>query len=125
MSTIRIALLAAGLLAASATVQAQTSPSGGPSPSTRSAPDANKAGSPSGTAPQGVEGSTSTQGGPAPSGLKNEAGGQRSATDPATGHDVEKSTATQGVPAGRGAQGGAQPNKVEDATGSSKEKAKQ
>jgi hypothetical protein len=131
MTTIRIALLAAGLLAASATVQAQTSPPGGPTPSTRTAPDANKAESPTGRATQGVEGSTGTQGGPDPADAKNSSGPMphgrampQSATDPATGRDVDKSTGTQGVPAGRGAQGGSEPNKVEDAAGSSKEKAR-
>jgi hypothetical protein len=121
MSTIRIALLAAGLLAASATIQAQTSPSGGPSPSTRAAP---KADSPSGPATQGVEGSTGSQSGPDPAPVKNSQQGGVSATSPATGRDVDKSIATQGVPAGRGAQGGSEPNKAEDAAGSSKEKAK-
>jgi hypothetical protein len=118
MSTIRIALLAAGLLAASATVQAQTS--GGPTPSIPRA-----AGSPTEPATQGVEGSTSTQGGPAPSGLMNKEGEQRRATAPATGYDITQSTRTQGVAADRGAQGGPAPKPSESDTGSSKEKAKQ
>jgi hypothetical protein len=118
MSTIRIALLAVGLVAATATLQAQTSPPSGASPSTRSAADG-KAGGPSGPATQGVEGSTGTQGGPDPAGGKN----AKSATDPATGHDVDKSNATQGVSAKGGAQAGPQPNKAEEATGTSKAKA--
>jgi hypothetical protein len=118
MSTIRIALLTAGLLAAAGSVQAQspsTTPSTTGSP-TMTAPDANKAERPQGSATQGVEGSTGTQGGPDPAAAKNSSGPMphgrampQSATDPATGRDVDKSTATQGVPAAKGAQGGPDP----------------
>lgn len=118
MSTIKIALLAAGLIAAAGTVQSQTSPSGGPTPSTRTAPDADKAERPAGSATQGVEGSTGTQGGPDPAAAKNSSGPlphgravPQSAADPATGRDVDKSLGTQGVPAGKGAQGGPDPKK--------------
>jgi hypothetical protein len=115
MSTIRIALLAAGLLAAAGSVHAQTSPPAGASP-TMTAPDANKAERPAGTATQGVEGSTGTQAGPDPADAKNSSGPMpqgravpQSGTDPATGRDVDRSSATQGVPAGKGAQGGPDP----------------
>jgi hypothetical protein len=110
MRIIRIAMLAAGLLAATGSLQAQTSPSTTP----------NKANSPSGTATRGVEGSTGTQSGPDPAGAKNTQGAKaqgrqpQSATDPAAGHDVDRSSATKGIPAGQGAQGGAQPDKAKE-----------
>jgi hypothetical protein len=121
MSTIRIALLAAGLLAAVGTAQAQATQPSGPTPSTtpRTAPDANKAESPPGKATSGVEGSTGTQGGPDPAAAKNSSGPMphgrampQSGTDPATGRDVDRSSATPGVPADKGAQGGPAPDKA-------------
>lgn len=117
MSTIRIALLTAGLLAAVGSVQAQTSqtaPSGGAP--TMTAPDANKSERPAGTATQGVEGSTGSQSGPDPAAAKNSSGPMphgravpQSSTDPATGRDADRSVGTQGVPAAKGAQGGPDP----------------
>ena len=123
MSTIRIALLAAGLLTAVGTVQAQTTQPSGPTPSTtpRTAPDADKAQSPPSKAAVGVEGSTGTQSGPDPDAAKNSSGPMphgravpQSATDPATGRDVDRSIATPGIPAGQGAQGGPMPDKAKE-----------
>lgn len=123
MSTIRIALLAAGLLTAVGTSQAQTTQPSGPTPSTtpRTAPDANKAETPPGKATKGVEGSTGTQSGPDPADAKNSSGPMphgravpQSATDPATGRDIDHSSATKGVPADKGAQGGAMPDKAKE-----------
>ena len=123
MSTIRIALLAASLLTAVATAQAQTTQPSGSTPSTtpRTAPDADKAESPPGKAAVGVEGSTGTQSGPGPDAAKNSSGPMphgravpQSATDPATGRDVDRSIATPGIPAGQGAQGGPMPDKAKE-----------
>jgi hypothetical protein len=134
MSNIRIALLAAGLLAAAGTVQAQTPPSGGPTPSTRTAPDPDKAEKPPGGATQGVEGSTGTQSGPDPAAAKNSSGPQphgratpQGATDPSTGRDIDRSDATQGVPGGRGTQAGPDPHpgKSPDSSGSKPEGTRQ
>lgn len=114
MSTIRIAMLAAGLLAAAGSVHSQTpqtTPSGAGSSMT--APDANKPDrDASKPAAQGVEGSTGTQGGPKPN--EGSPGGPagatpQSATDPASGRDVDRSVRTEGVPADKGAQGGPAP----------------
>ncbi len=116
MSTIRIALLTAGLLAAAGSLQAQTSqtaPSGGAP--TMTAPDANKSERPAGSATQGVEGSTGSQSGPDPAAAKNSSGPMPhgravpQSTDPATGRDADRSVGTQGVPAAKGAQGGPDP----------------
>ncbi len=117
MSTIRTALLAAGLLAAT-TLQAQTTPSG-PTPSTTpsASPTApgdsmNKAERPPGSATQGVEGSTGTQGGPDPAPMKDSSGAKPSATSPSTGRDIDRSSTTPGIPADKGAQGGPMPDKA-------------
>ena len=113
MGTTRIALLAAGLLVATGALQAQTTTTpSGLTPSTRSAPDADK---PPGSATRGVEGSTGTQGGPDPAAAKDSSGPnpQGSAVDPAAGRDVDRSSATKGVPAQKGAQGGPEPKETE------------
>jgi hypothetical protein len=120
MSTIRIALLTAGLLAAVGTAQAQATPPSGPAPSTtpRTARDANQAETPPGKATGGVEGSTGTQSGPDPAAAKNSSGpmphGQAMPQGATTGRDVDRSSATPGVPAAKGAQGGPAPDKAKE-----------
>ena len=115
MRTTRIALLAAGLLAAAGTIQAQAPSPGGPTPSTQTRPDADKSQAPSGAATQGVEGRTGSQSGPDPAAAKDAAGpmpqGRQipQATDSANKPDADKAGATQGVPASQGAQGGPKP----------------